>query len=92
MNFKPVGDSILVEELPEKIGNLYIPDAARRFTKAKVLDVGPGSRNFDGDSIEPCVKIGDCVVYHKGAARDITIDGKSFLIIKEADLLGIIEE
>jgi chaperonin GroES len=95
MHFRPLHDRVLVRrvEAEEKTaGGIIIPDTAReKPQEGEVLAVGPGNRNEDGKLIESDVKAGDRVLFGKYSGTDVTIDGEDLLIMKESDILGIIE-
>ena len=91
-NFKPLGNNVWVELIQENqktAGGLYIPDAAQEKTqKAKVLAVGQGKVTADGAVIPMQVKVGDTVFFGKFSG---TQAGKDHLVLREDDILGIIE-
>lgn len=89
MNIKPLADRVLVEpkEAETKTASgLYIPDTAKeKPQEGKVLAVGPGKKD------EPMeVKAGDTVLYGKYAGTEINVDGKSFMIMRQSDILAIV--
>ncbi len=92
---KPLGDRVLVKPQPaeEKTASgLYIPDTAKeKPQRGTVIAVGPG-RIEDGKHIEMSVKEGDVVIFGKYAGSEIVLDGEEFLIMRETDILGILEE
>ncbi len=92
---KPIGDRVVVkpEAAEEKTSSgLYIPDTAKeKPQRGKVLFVGPGNVE-NGKRVEPTVKAGDAVLYGKYAGTEITLDGEEVLIMRESDILGVIEE
>ncbi len=95
MKFKPLKDRVLVKysEEPEKTaGGLFIPDAAKeKPQKGEVIAVGSGRVTDDG-KLQPIeVKKGDIVLFDKYSGSKINIDGVDYLIIKEEDILGIVE-
>jgi len=91
---KPLGDRVLievVEEQSQKQGALYIPDTAKeKPQQGKVAAVGNG-RHEDGKLVPLDVKPGDVVLYGKYAGTEIKNDGKEYLIVRESDILAIIE-
>ena len=95
MAFKPLHDRVLVRrvESEEKTaGGLIIPDSAKeKPAEGEVMAVGAGTRDDDGDRIALDVKVGDRVLFGKWSGTEITLDGKELLIMKESDILGIIE-
>ncbi len=96
MKFKPLKDRVLVKysEEPEKsAGGLYIPDTAKeKPQKGEVVALGPGKVTEDGKLLKPDVKVGDIVLFDKYSGSKITMDGTEYLIIKEEDILGILEK
>ena len=93
--FKPLHDRVLVRriEVAEKTpGGLIIPDTAKeKPIEAEVLAVGSGLRDEVGRIVPLEVKVGDRVVFGKWAGTDVIIDGEDRLILKESDILGIVE-
>ncbi|MBV8939498.1 MAG: co-chaperone GroES [Alphaproteobacteria bacterium] len=96
MNIRPLGDRLLVERLEEDTktaGGIIIPDTAKeKPQKAKVLAVGEGARDESGKRIPMDVKVGDTVLFTKWGGSEIKVEGKEFLVLKESDVIGIIEE
>ena len=96
INIRPLGDRILVETVEKEetiAGGLLLPETAKeKPQQGKVLAAGAGKRDDDGDRIEMDVKVGDLVLFAKYAGTEIKLDGKKLLIMKESDILGIIEE
>ncbi|RJQ43808.1 MAG: co-chaperone GroES [Nitrospiraceae bacterium] len=96
MKFKPLRDRVLVKysDEPEKSsGGLYIPDSAKeKPQKGEVIAVGPGRITDDGKLQKMEIKIGDVVLFEKYSGSKINIDNTEYLIIKEDDILGIIEK
>ena len=95
MAFKPLHDRVLVRrvESDEKTkGGLIIPDTAKeKPAEGEVVAVGSGARDEDGDRIKMDVKEGDRILFGKWSGTEITLDGQELLIMKESDILGIIE-
>jgi chaperonin GroES len=95
MAFRPLHDRILVRriEADEKTaGGIIIPDTAKeKPQEGEVLAVGPGARN-DSGQLEPLhVKVGDRILFGKWSGTEIRLDGEDLLIMKESDVMGIIE-
>ncbi len=94
MNIKPLADRVLIEpvaEKEEKIGSIIIPDTAKeKPQEGKVVAVGTGKQD-NGKVIPLQVKVGDRVLYGKYAGTEIKKDGKEYLIVRESDILAIIE-
>ncbi len=94
-SIKPLGDRVVVRpvEADDKTqSGLYIPDTAKeKPQRGTIVSVGPG-RVEDGKKIDMSVGEGDTVLYGKYAGTEITIDGEDLLIMRESDILGIIED
>jgi chaperonin GroES len=92
---KPLADRVLLEaadQREEKIGNIYIPDTAKeKPNEGIVVEVGPGKVTDDGKTIIPQVKSGQRVLYSKYSGTEIKEGGKDYLIVREADILAIVE-
>jgi len=95
MNVKPLGDRVLVQPIEEqdvKKGGIIIPDTAKEKPKeGKVVALGTGKRDEDGKLVPFTVKKGDRVLISKYGGTEIKIDGKDYLIMREDDILGVIE-
>jgi chaperonin GroES len=95
MNIRPLGDRIIVEPLEQEektASGIYIPETAKeKPQEGTVLAVGEGRRDDDGKRIEMDVKAGDRVLFAKYAGTEVKIDGKKLLIMKEADILGVLQ-
>jgi chaperonin GroES len=95
MRIKPLGDRILVlrlEEAEVKKGGIIIPDTAKeKPMEAKVVEAGPGKRDENGKVIPMQVKKGDKVLIGKYAGTEVTINDKEHLIVREEDVLAILE-
>jgi chaperonin GroES len=96
MKFRPLHDRVVVKrvEQEEKTkGGIIIPDTAKeKPQEGEVIAVGPGGRNEDGEIVPLDVKAGDRVLFGKWSGTEVKIDGEELLIMKESDLLGIIEK
>jgi chaperonin GroES len=96
MKFKPLKDRVLVKysDEPEKSsGGIYIPDTAKeKPQKGEVIAVGPGRITDDGKLQKMDVKVGDVVLFEKYAGSKINMDDTEYLIIREDDILGIVEK
>lgn len=92
----PLHDRVVIETISEddmSSGGVFIPDTAKdKPVKGRVLFVGPGARTSDGKIMPPSVKSGDIVVYPKWVGTEIVLRGKKYLILKEGELLFILEE
>ena len=95
MKIRPLHDRILVQRLEEEettSGGIIIPDTAKeKPQEGKVVAVGNGKVAEDGKKTPLDVKKGDRVLYGKWSGTEIKVDGKDFLIMKESDIMGIIE-
>jgi chaperonin GroES len=95
MKLKPLGDRLVVKpkETEETTASgIILPETAKeKPQQGEVLAVGPGRRDEDGDRIEMDVAIGDIVLYAKYAGTEIKVDGDKLLILKESDVLAIVE-
>ena len=96
MNFRPLHDRVLVRriEADEKTaGGIIIPDTAKeKPSQGEVIAVGPGGRDDTGKLIPIDIKAGDRVLFGKWSGTEVKIDGEDLLIMKESDILGIVEE
>jgi len=95
MGYKPLGDRILVKpkKSEEKTASgIVLPDTAKeKPQEGEVIAVGPGAKNDEGKRIVMDVKVGDKVLYSKYSGTEVKINGKEHLIIRESDILAIIE-
>ena len=96
MKFRPLHDRVLVKRVEEEQktkGGIIIPDTAKeKPMQGEVLAVGPGVRNEDGDLIPMGVQVGDRVLFGKWSGTEVKIDNEELLIMKESDIMGILEE
>jgi chaperonin GroES len=96
MNLKPLHDRVLVERVNSEDktkGGIIIPDTAQeKPMEGKVLAVGNGARNENGQVVALDVKKGDRILFGKWSGTEVKIDGKELLIMKESDIMGIIEK
>ena len=94
MQFRPLHDRVVIEalEAAQKVGSILLPDTAQeKPQEGKVVAVGPGQRNAKGALAAPIVKTGDRVIYGKWSGSEIKIQDKAYLILRESDILGIVE-
>lgn len=95
MNIRPLHDRIIVERLEEETktaGGLIIPDTAKeKPQQGKVVAVGKGKVTEDGKVLGMDVKVGDRILFGKYAGTDIKIEGKEYLMMREDDVLGVVE-
>ena len=96
LNIQPMADRVVVEpleETEEMRGGLYIPDTAKeKPQQGRIVAVGPGRLNDDGERIPMEVTDGDRVLYGKYSGTEVTVDGHDLLIIKESDVLAILSK
>ncbi|KAF0177525.1 MAG: chaperonin GroES [Alphaproteobacteria bacterium] len=94
-NFRPLGDRVLVKRVKEEEktkGGIIIPDTAQeKPQEGEVVAVGPGARDEDGERIEMDVKVGDRILFGKWSGTEVKVDGDELLIMKESDILGVID-
>jgi chaperonin GroES len=95
MKFKPLHDRVVIRRLEEEArsaGGIIIPDTAKeKPMQGEVVAVGPGARNEKGDIIAQEVKVGDRVLFGKWSGTEVKLDGEELLIMKESDIMGVIE-
>jgi chaperonin GroES len=95
VSFKPLGSRVLVEPIEQEAmtaGGIILPETAKeKPQEGKILATGPGDRDEDGKRIALDVKVGDKVLFAKYSGTEVKMDGKKVLILRESDLLGIIE-
>jgi chaperonin GroES len=95
MSLKPLGNRVVVEPIEQDevtAGGIVLPETAKeKPQKGKVLSVGPGDRDEDGKRIPMDVNAGDTVLFAKYSGTEIKMDGKKLLILRESDLLAIVE-
>jgi chaperonin GroES len=95
VNLRPLGDRVLIEPIEQEettAAGLFIPETAKeKPQQGNVLAVGDGRRDDDGKRIPMDVKKGDKVLFAKYAGTEVKMDGKKLLIMKETDILGIVD-
>lgn len=95
MQFKPLGDRVLVRRVEEDAktrGGIIIPDTAKeKPQQGEIIAVGPGARGDDGKIVALEVKPGDRILFGKWSGTEVRIDGEDLLIMKESDILGVVE-
>jgi chaperonin GroES len=95
MKLKPLSDRVIVKqtEAEEKTkSGIYLPDAAKeKPTLGKVIAVGPGKVDEKGKRMTLSVKAGDTVYYGKYSGNEVEVDGTKYVILRETDLLGVLE-
>ena len=95
MKFRPLQDRVVVRRVEAELkstGGIIIPDIAKeKPQEGEVVAVGPGARDEDGERIVPDVKEGDRILFGKWSGTEVKLDGEEFLIMKESDIMGIVE-
>jgi chaperonin GroES len=96
MDIRPLHDRIVVKRIEEKeattAGGLFIPDSAKeKPQEGQVVAVGKGKRADDGKLIAPDVQVGDRILFGKYSGSDIKLDGEEFLIMREDEVLGVLD-
>jgi chaperonin GroES len=92
---RPLADRVVVqalEEAQQTRGGLYIPDTAKeKPQQGKIIAVGPGKLSEQGERLTPDVKEGDTVLYGKYSGTEVTVEGEEYLILRESDILAVID-
>jgi chaperonin GroES len=95
MKFRPLHDRVVVKRVEEDTktkGGIIIPDTAKeKPQQGEVVAVGPGARDEDGKIVKLDVKVGDRILFGKWSGTEVKIDGQDLLIMKESDVMGVIE-
>ncbi|MCK5072206.1 MAG: co-chaperone GroES [Bacteriovoracaceae bacterium] len=95
MRVRPLNDRVLVKRLDEEtktVGGIIIPDNNKeKPAQGKIVSTGPGTRNEDGSFCKLDVKEGDLILFGKYSGTEVKLEGDEYLIMKEEDILGIIE-
>lgn len=95
LSLKPLGDRVVVQPIEQDevtSGGIMLPDTAKeKPQKGEILAVGPGARNDAGERVELDVKVGDTVLYAKYAGTEIKLDGEKVLVLRESDILAIVD-
>ena len=95
MNLKPLGDRVVVEPIESEeqtTTGIFLPETAKeKPQQGKVVAAGPGSRKDTGERIEMEVEVGDTVLYARYAGTSIKLEGQEYLILKETDILAVVE-
>jgi len=95
MKFRPLHDRVVVRRLnaeEKTAGGIIIPDTAKeKPMEGEVIAVGPGARNEQGQVVPPDVKEGDRILFGKWSGTEVRLDGEELLIMKESDIMGVIE-
>ncbi len=95
MKFRPLGDRVVVKRVQEETksaGGIIIPDTAQeKPQEGEIVAVGPGGRDERGERIAPEVKAGDRILFGKWSGTEVKVDGQDLLIMKESDIMGVLE-
>ena len=95
MGLKPLNDRVLVKRLESEertASGLYIPDTAKeKPSKGEVVAVGPGKRDEAGKLLPMDVKVGDRVLFGKYSGQTVKVGGEEFLVMREEDIMGVVE-
>jgi chaperonin GroES len=95
MTLRPLHDRVLlrrVENSAKSAGGIIIPDTAKeKPSEGEVISVGSGVRDENGKLVPLDVKAGDLVLFSKWSGTEVTVDGEELLVVKESDILGVIE-
>ena len=95
MKFRPLHDRVVVKRVEEEgktKGGIIIPDTAKeKPMEGEIVSVGPGARDESGKLVPPDVKAGDRILFGKWSGTEVKIDGEDYLIMKESDVMGIVE-
>ena len=96
MHFRPLHDRVVVRRLDAEektAGGIIIPDTAKeKPQEGEIIAAGPGARNEKGELVPLDVKAGDRVLFGKWSGTEVKIDGEELLIMKESDILGVLED
>ena len=95
MKFRPLGDRVVVRRIKEEqktAGGIIIPDTvAEKPQEGEVISVGPGALDDSGKRVPSEVKAGDYVLFGKWSGTEVKVDGEDLLIMKESDIMGVLE-
>ena len=95
MKFRPLHDRVVVRRLEEDDrtkGGIIIPDTAKeKPMQGEIVAVGPGARNEKGEIVPLDVRVGDRILFGKWSGTEVKIDGDELLIMKESDIMGVLE-
>jgi len=96
MKFRPLHDRVVIERIDadtKSAGGILIPDSAQeKPSQGRIVAVGPGGRDEAGKLIPIDLKTGDRVLFSKWSGTEVKIDGKDLLIMKESDIMGVLQE
>ena len=96
MKFRPLHDRVVVERIEadaKSSGGIIIPDTAQeKPSQGEIIAVGPGGRDESGKLIPIDLKVGDRVLFGKWSGTEVKLDGVDYLIMKESDIMGVVEQ
>jgi chaperonin GroES len=96
MKFRPLHDRVVVKRIDaedKSAGGIIIPDTAKeKPSQGEVIGVGPGGRDENGKLIPIDIQVGDRVLFGKWSGTEVKIDGQELLIMKESDIMGVLDE
>ena len=96
MKFRPLHDRVVVKRIDaeeKSAGGIIIPDTAKeKPSQGEVIAVGPGARDDTGKVVALDLKVGDIVLFGKWSGTEVKLDGEDLLIMKESDIMGVIEQ
>lgn len=95
-NIRPLHDRVLVKRIEEDTktaGGIIIPDSAQeKPTKGEIVAVGNGTKDESGNRVALDVNVGDVILFAKWGGTEVKVDGQEYLIMKESDIMGIVDE
>ena len=96
MRFRPLHDRVVVERIDAEektAGGIIIPDTAKeKPSQGEIIAVGPGGRDESGKLIPIDLKVGDTVLFGKWSGTEVKLDGVDYLLMKESDIMGVVEQ
>ncbi len=96
MKFRPLHDRVVVKRIEQETktpGGIIIPDTAKeKPQEGEIIAVGPGARGEDGKIVPPDVKVGDRILFGKWSGTEVKINNDELLIMKESDVMGVLEK
>jgi len=96
MKFRPLRDNVLIKRVEAKektAGGLILPESAKDTPQeAEVIAIGPGRSNKEGNKVPMTVSVGDLVLFKKYSTTDVKLEGSDYLILKESDILAVVEQ
>ncbi|VBB69190.1 Heat shock protein 60 family co-chaperone GroES [invertebrate metagenome] len=96
MKFRPLHDRVVVKRIEQEnktAGGIIIPDTAKeKPQEGEIIAVGPGARGEDGKIVPPDIKVGDRILFGKWSGTEVKINNDELLIMKESDIMGVLEK